>query len=77
MVGVKFCNCIRVSTCDTMSVSGVRNSCEMLVKKRSFDWFSASTSCICFCSYFNDSRSLILDLYVFTRYHKRIPVTIR
>ena len=46
----------------TMSVSGVRNSWEMLVKKRSFDWFRASTSRMCFCSYFSDSRNLILDL---------------
>lgn len=62
MAGVKFWSCISVSTWATMSVSGVRNSWEMLVKKRSFDWFRASTSRMCFCSYFSDSRNLILDL---------------
>ena len=39
-----------------INVSGVRNSCDILVKKRSFDWFSSS---ICFFSFFSYSSEAL------------------
>ena len=48
---------ISISNWLTISVSGVRNSCDILVKKRSFDWFSSS---ICFFSFFSYSSKILI-----------------